>query len=170
MSDKTEIQRMIMLGHELVQQENLVAQLEYELQQAKKHLEVLSQDTLPQAMLDLNMQEFRLTTGEKIKVKPVLIVQLPKPNVDRAEVWLNQNGHDGLMKHTIEIALPRTTGQNSIQELYGHLDDLGVDYQDKKTIHYQTLNKWAREMDEQGEVIPTEIFSVYRTMKSEVTK
>lgn len=166
----TEIDRITQLGFSMVQLSEYVAKLEYDLQQAKKELEVLSSETLPQAMTDIGLSEFRLTTGEKIRIKPVLIVTLPKLNVDRAEKWLDDNGHTGLMKHTIEINLPKTTESFRLADIYGRLDAIGVKYEDKKTIHYQTLNKWSREMDEQGEVIPTEIFNVLRTMKSEVTK
>jgi hypothetical protein len=41
-----------------------------------------------------------------------------------------------------------------------------IEYEIKKSIHYQTLNKWGREMEEEGMVIPEDIFTIYRSTKT----
>lgn len=157
------------LGVDFVVLANEVKQLENKLELRKKQLKHLSEVELPETMLQLNMRGFQLANGYKIEIKPVVLVTLPKENVDIAEEWLDSNGHSGMMKHHLDVYLPKGTQPDDIAKLKRSIERFGFDCNDNKSIHYQTLAKWGREMSEEGEEIPETIFKVFRGYKTEIT-
>jgi len=114
------------------------------------------------------MASFRLQDGTKFEVKPLLVVNAPKENMEEIDQWLDANGHSGMVK--IAILLPKSTPKELYSKLIGAFHDENIDVEVTKTIHWQTLNKWAREMEEEGYTIPEDIFKVYRAMKATITK
>ena len=158
------------LGNDFVRLSNEVMKLENMLELRKKQLNVLSTAELPDAMAKVYMTEFRLMNGYKLKIKPVLVCKLPKENADVADQWLIDNGHDGMVKRNITIEVPKGIPAETYATITETIKKNGLNYNDTKVIHPQTLNKWAREMEEGNEVIPEEIFSVFRGTKTEITE
>ena len=68
----------------------------------------------------------------------------------------------------LKSSVPKDIDKERLENLKAGIEALDFDYSIGKNIHYQTLNRWAREMTENGEVIPEEIFSVYRGTKTEI--
>jgi hypothetical protein len=68
----------------------------------------------------------------------------------------------------VEVYIPKTADASVRVRLSEYLDSMKLDYQEKKSIHYQTLNAWARSMDSEGEMIPEEIFTVYRSYATKI--
>jgi hypothetical protein len=152
----------------LVNNKHLIDQLEQQLDAAKKQFVYLSEVEIPQLMHNIGMSEFRLVNGTKIQVKPVIFCRMLKHRADDTDEWLNTNGHQGLMKCKVEIEVGRFATQEKRRALLARIKEMGFAYVDSKTIHPQTLNRWAREMEENGETIPTELFEVFRTYKTNI--
>jgi hypothetical protein len=68
----------------------------------------------------------------------------------------------------VEVYLPRNADASLLLKLSNYLEELSLTYQNKKSIHYQTLNAWGRQMEAEGEQIPEEIFNVYRSYTTKV--
>jgi hypothetical protein len=167
--EENQLGKIARLGIDFIRLQNEIKQLENLLESRKKQFNYVSEVEIPDAMAQVKMREFSLTNGFRLKVKPVLVVSLPKEKVGEADAWLIENGHDGMMKHSIEIPLPKGIAQQDLSALKERIDSMGYAYNDTKSIHYQTLNKWAREMQEEGEQIPEDIFKVYHGQKTEIT-
>jgi len=158
--------RIATLGKDFVSLANEIADIESLLKDKKKIFERLSTDIIPDAMHSVGMTAFEIGNRYTLKVAPVLVVKLPKENVDEADAWLDANGHGGMMKRKIEVFVPKNVDPEQLENLKRGIEALEFDYEEGKSIHYQTLNKWSREMESEGEVIPETIFEVYRSSKT----
>jgi len=165
----THMARIVDLGIEFIRLDNEIKKMENLLEVRKKQFKAISEAELPDLMAKARMQEFTLLNGFKLKVEPFIAVKLPKDNADAADAWLLAHGHDGMMKHNLEVHLPRGVPADKVDALKKQIESAGFDCDDTKSIHYQTLAKWGREMEAEGEVIPEDIFEVYRGQKTKIT-
>jgi hypothetical protein len=159
----TELMAVSQLAKEMTSLDKDIKELEAKLRAKQDRYQQISASELPDLMSEIGMREFRLNTGEKLKIIPVLKVSVPKERMDTAEEWLDENGHSGLVKTKVEVPLPRSLDEETIQQIKEAISALGLDFKLDKSIHHMTLNKWGREMDEEGMVIPEDIFNVFRT-------
>jgi hypothetical protein len=166
--DDNQLTKISQLGNEYIRLSNEVMQLENLLELRKRQLNIISSKELPDAMATIHMTEFKLMNGYRLRVKPILVCKLLKEKADEADQWLATHGHDGMVKRNLAIELPKTVDSESYQALTAAIEQQGFKYNDTKVIHPQTLNRWAREMEEEGEVIPEDIFSVFRGKKTEI--
>ena len=160
MSDRLEtIQK---LATEMKSLDQKIKQAELHLKALKDKYLVISSVELPEVMAEVNMERFVLRDGTRFTVTPVVGI---KPlDMDMADEWLAENGHDGMVKMHLEI--PRGVGNKALKLILDFIRKQGVQSQYKKHIHPQTLAKWCREMDAEGMAIPEEIFSVFRSNKT----
>jgi hypothetical protein len=115
------------------------------------------------------MLQFKLITGHTIEVEPFLRVSYPKDRIEEVDRWLQKHGHKGLVKRQLIVVIPREDDPKKANPIIAAIKKSGYAIVDKKDIHYQTLNKWGREMDENGEVIPEDVFGVYRGRQAKLT-
>jgi len=167
MSD-SKLKQLTVLGENLCELEEDIRKIEAMLNAKKNQAKQLAEVRIPDIMIDIGMSEFRLTSGYKLRVQPLLAVSIPKENLDSAETWLEDNHHGGMVKRVVEVYIPKTVGNNVLIKLSVTLKEMGLEYQQKKSIHYQTLNSWARNMEKENEEIPEDIFKVYRSWTTKV--
>ena len=162
--DETRLKTLSILANEMKQEEREIQKLEMLLEKAKERHKQLSADEIPSYMADLGLTQFALTDGTKFKIVPIFDVRLPKERMEIADTWLEENGHTGLIKTKIDVSVSKLS--EKIAAIKQALDQIGIKYDIQKTIHYQTLNAWAREIEAEGMVIPENIFNVYRSTKT----
>jgi hypothetical protein len=168
MNDGDNLTKIANLGNYFVSLNREIEDIEAELSRKKKEFNRLSTETIPEVMRNVGMTAFQLGNVFKISIKPVLVVKLDKDKVDAADSWLDKHGHSGMVKNHVEVFVPKDIDKERLEDLKRGIEALDFDYSVNKAIHYQTLNHWAREMNENGEVIPEEIFNVYRGTKTEI--
>jgi len=166
--EQVDLNSISKLGIDYVMARNEIIKLKNELERQEKQFKHLSEVVIPETLQKANMRSFSLTNGFKLEVKPFVVVTLPKENADIADQWLDENGHSGMVKHHLDIHIPKGTSQKDIEDLKQVLDGLVFEYSDNKTIHYQTLARWGREMTEENETIPEDIFKVFKGFKTEI--
>ena len=166
--EQVDLNSISKLGIDYVMVRNNILKLKNELERQEKAFKHLSETVIPEVMQKAHMTSFGLANGFKLEVKPFVIVTLPKENADIADTWLDENGHSGMVKHHLDIHIPKGTDPNIVAQLKKNIEASGYECSDNKTIHYQTLNKWSREMVAEGETIPEDIFTVYRGYKTEI--
>lgn len=166
--DQIDLNSISKLGIDYVMVRNNILKLKNELERQEKAFKHLSETVIPETMQKANMTSFGLANGFKLEVKPFVIVTLPKENADIAETWLDENGHGGMVKHELHIPLGKGMDPKKIASIKQVINDWGYDCIEGKSIHYQTLAKWGREMTEEGEEIPDDIFKVYKGFKTEI--
>jgi len=151
------------LAQEMTQLDTIIKELEETLKAKRDRFNYISSVELPDLMAELQLRDFRLFSGERIKVLPVLKVSVTKDQMNEVDDWLKDHGHDGMVKTKFEIPVPSSNNEAIIETLTNLIRNLGVEYNLNKSINWQTLNKWGREMEAEGSVIPEEIFNVFRS-------
>ena len=164
MNRDDKIDQLTKLATRMREKEKTIENLEKKLEQEKYEYNTVSAHEIPILMSELGMRSFTLDDGTFFSVVPVLKVSAPKEKINEIEDWLNKNGHGGLVKTNIDVSLPRASSK--LPEIKHVLDNMGIEYEVTKGINYQTLNKWGREMEEEGMVIPENLFGVYRSHKT----
>lgn len=163
-----DLQSIAKLAREFVAADVHIRSLEMELEKVKKYYEEISTVKLPDAMNAIGMAEFKLSNGYTLSIIPIFNVRLPKNNIDKADAWLDTNGHSGMIKKKLEIEIPKTITLEELEKLKDEIDFRGYDCEEVKTVHWSTIQAWANEMHKGGEVIPEEIFTVYRGSKTTI--
>ena len=141
-----------------------IKKLKHELEQTETQYNILSSQEIPFLMSQIGMQSFTLSDGTFFTVKPILVIHTAKDRMDAIDQWLTEHGHGGMVKTKIDISLPKASRR--LPEIEEALKEMGVPFAVAKDIHYQTLNKWGREMEAEGMVIPEDLFTVFRTTKT----
>lgn len=155
------IKAIVKLAEEMVEIESQIEYLRNTLKTKEDQFKQISSNELPIMMSQIGLSRFGLANGLTIAVKPVLIVNTPAQNrMEDIDNWLTEQGHGGMVKTNIDVSLPKASQR--LPDIKQALDNIKVDYSIKKTIHYQTLNAWAREMEGNNMVIPEDLFNVYR--------
>jgi len=134
----------------------------------EKNFNYISEVELPEMMGDIGLSQFVLTDGTKLSVSPVLKVSVPKYKMNDANKWLVENQYDGMVKTSLEF--PRSVPDYAINQIIQFILSQGYYCETERKIHWQTLNKWAREMELEGEVIPEDIFNVFRSNKTVIER
>jgi hypothetical protein len=153
------------LAEEQAAAEAEVERIETELTRAKAALRDVQEHRLPEAMEEVGLTEFKTEGGLKIKVTKKVRTSINERNRAAAMAWLREHGHSTLIKRSLTV-LAADDAQGD--ELVKMLDD--YDVSDKATVPWQTLDRFVREMLEDGEDIPQETFGVYHQQKAKVTR
>ena len=89
------------LASKIIQMENKVSFLEEELKSSKKQLLELTDQDLPAAMEEINMESFTLSDGSEVKIMPTYGGTIRADDRPQAHTWLRDNGYGDLVKNTI---------------------------------------------------------------------
>ena len=162
--DAQQLKSIEELANEAASLAKIVDELEASLKVHKAELMTLTHKALPDAMASAGTSSFTTVKGVKIEIKEVMQGTLPKDDVKRAVAlrWIEENGGKGIIKSELICEFEKGSGnlqkKNQAAEA---LDALGVTFQDRESIHPQTLCAFAREKVANGEPIPTEMLGLY---------
>lgn len=162
------LKKIAELAKDFVFFDNNIKDLERELAKYKKEFEQIATTELPEAMIDIGMSEFKLTNGVHLQVIPIYNVRVTKDKLDKADTWLEENGHGGMIKRVFQIAVPNDVIEQITLE--HKLARANIDYDVVKNVHWSTIQSWANEMREAGEMIPEEIFNIFRGNRTVITE
>lgn len=166
----TDLQNIAKLAREFVAADVHIRSLKMELEKVERYYEEISTVKLPEAMNAVGMAEFKLNNGYSLSVIPIFNVRLTKKNLDKADAWLQDNGHGGMIKRKLEITYPKDYINAELETLLDQLEELGFKAQEVLDVHWSTIQSWANEMKAEGEVIPEDIFNVYVGSKTVITE
>lgn len=157
--------------HELISQRNALldeqADLEKTLKTVTDKITKLEQETIPDLMLETGLSEVTTREGLKVAVTPFMNVRIPKAQEDVAFAELRAMGAGDIIK--TKVAASVASGSN-ISVAMGALKAQGLEPELLQSVHYQTLNAWAREQVEAGCTLPGSLW-VYsgNTIKTKET-
>jgi len=134
---------------------------EQNLEDAKERLRQISEVDLPEIMATVGMGEVKLADGTTVNVSDRIQARISAAHLAEAHKWLNENGHGNLIKREFKIAFGRDQ-EAWASSFEGTLDNEGVRYDRKQTVHPSTLKAFVRQSLEDGEDIPEDVFGVYR--------
>jgi len=139
-----------------------VADLEAQLNKAKEELRDIAERQVPELMDRIGIDEFKTTTGLKIKIDETIRASIPKAKAPLALAWLKQNGHGSLIKRVVSVTFGRGEDEKAEQLLKKLNDELHLEAEDNSSVHPSTLAAFVREKLRNGEEVPLDLFGVHR--------
>ena len=141
--------------------EELVDQMEEDLKAAKKNLNYIKSQKIPDMMSELQMSATTYN-GWKVSVHDFVSGSLPKEeeNRDKAINWISEHGGEDLIKTQVTAEFGRS-GHNEAMSLTAELQEQGYNVSAKSGVHPQTLCAWVRERLKKGEEIDIDTIGIY---------
>lgn len=149
--------------------ENQVEMIEKELKDTKEKLNRLSQVDIPDLMHELGVSNFTLTNGLKVQVSPFYGAKISEENSERAFNWLEDHGHEGIIKGELIIMYKRTDKQR-LGQFFDLARELGFLTKDKLSVHPMTLKAFVKEQLTESNELPRELFGVYTGWQTKISK
>ncbi len=146
---------------EAIDLKEAVDQMEEDLGAAKKQLNNLNTQVIPDMMAELGMEEVT-QRGWKVKVGEFVSGSLPKEDDLRARAirWLEEHDGGELLKTQLSVIFTRSQ-HNEAMSLAGQIQEQGFAPKVDSTVHPQTLMAFARERLKNGEALDTEVLGLY---------
>jgi len=155
------------LAQQQIEAEDYVANLEEQLKKAKENQRFISEVQVPEMMSALGVDEFKLTSGFKITVKPWFSGKITDENAEEAYNWLEEHGHGSIVKHDMTVQV-RMTDSAKLERIKILAESLGLDIKEKFGVHYMTLSAFIKEQVNSGEEIPRELLGVTQGLRAKI--
>lgn len=123
-----------------------------------EELRSILEQKMPEIMMEVGIEQIKLTTGEKCTMKAFYSASIDKENPFPAFEWLKQNGHDSLIKNEVKASFGKGE-EEKVNKLMETLAPLG--FQNLKSVHASTLKAFVKEQVESGTPPPSELFHLY---------
>ena len=127
---------------------------------SKEQLRRLIEEDLPNKLAEIGLTKVETTSGDKVEVKPFYKGHISKERMAEAYKWLRQNNHGDMIKNEIKTVFGKGEDGKSIT-LKKLLNDSGISFTDKESVHPQSLNAFIREQTEKGKALPHDLLGVH---------
>ena len=144
-----------------------IANTESSLKELQEDLRQVAEVDLPAAMFEAGVAAFTLENGMKVSTKEDVFAAIPKGSEETAYAWLGENGYGGIIKHVVSASFGKEEDSRA-QEFVKAAQELGLQTEDKRTIHASTLKAFVKEQLQQGKNIPLELFGAFQITKATV--
>lgn len=131
-------------------------------------LDKILQSFIPTIMEQLGLEEFKLTDGSKINVKPDIKCGITEERKPAAWEWLEATGNDGIIKTLVNASFGRGEIEQA-KKAAEALHALGLQPTLDRSVHPSTLKSFVKEQLELGTNIPLETFGVYERKVAKIT-
>jgi len=167
--DDTKLDKVARLANEANDLQEVVARKEEELKHAKKAHRKVTDELLPEAMENLNLETVVMKDGSEISIKAIYGASIPKNRVDEAYDWLREQGYGDIIKNNITVTFGKGEDQDA-QAFMLVCGDQGFTPQQTEKIEPMTLKGWFREMIESGKAIPLELFGAWLAQRAVIKR
>lgn len=162
-----ELSELTRLADQLEQYELEVAQAEEVLKAAQQKRDHLAQHVIPERMQACGQTDIGISGGRRLVLKETTKASIPNSSRIQAFRWLRENGHEALIKREIKLGFGKGK-DNVAAALADDLRKQGYDFDDKVTVHPQTLIGFVNQKLEAGEDIPFDLFGIVRLKSAKV--
>jgi|TARA_R110002020_G_scaffold154730_4_gene335402 hypothetical protein len=157
------------LASQAADHESMIEQLEEKIKLAKAALHKITDEQLPEALEEMNLQNFTLKDGSEISVKPIYSASIPKDRKDEAFDWLREEGFGDLVKNNITVTFGRGEDTNAL-EFQDLARSNGFEPVQLEKVEPMTLKGWLRERVEAGHAIPLDLFGAYISQRATIKR
>lgn len=148
------------LALKLVYQTNELDLLREKVTLAEAALKDLAERQLPEKFAAVGITALPLTNGATVEVKPFVGASIEEEKREAAFAWLTAVGAGDLIKNVVSFAFGR--GEDALAEfIYRLANRNGLAAEQRKTVHYQTLQAWVKERLRKGEGVDTNAITLY---------
>jgi len=153
----SDIQTLTTLGAHLEQLNTDIEIAEHDLDTLKQKKRQLQEETLPEIMFQLGLEELKLAGGGRIVLTKFVDAKMKQEATCLA--WLKEHKHEAIVKSEFKINLRMGEDDTVLRE---KLSESNIPFTEKVAIHPATLKKFARERIDEGDTsFPKEAFGVY---------
>jgi hypothetical protein len=151
------------MAEDLYQTDLYIHNLEKELQEAKDKRKEIVQRTFPQFLDNIGLDKVGLAEyGVDMVVEAYYHANIPEEKQVQAFQWLEDNGHDSLIKLTLTISLNRGDYDfgKKLQErveTFLSANKVKATVQSKLGVPWNTLTAFVREQTEAGVALPLDL-------------
>lgn len=135
-------------------------QLDEEARRNAEELRRVVEEALPAAMAELGLSQLRLDTGESITIRDEIYAGIPKAREFDALNWLRAHGLDDVIKNQVTLNFGKGEDDKASAAL-ALLAGIDCPYNNKQSVHPQTLKALAREKIEAGDPMPEDLFGIH---------
>ena len=146
-----------------------IVKAEEALKKLKKEAEVLSGDTIPNMMTEMNIKTMKLADGSAVEVKPVYGASIPAAKKEEAFNWLRENGLGDLIKNEVTVSFGRNE-DNKAADYAVLAQGQGYEPIQKLKVEPMTLKALVRERLEAGQEMPSDLFNVFAGNRTKITR
>lgn len=162
-----EFQQLEALTRQMHFAQKEMLELEKLMEAAKERHRDISERQLPDLMDQLGLEEFRTSSGLKVKVDVNIFASIPKSRHDEAMKWLDDNGFGGLIKRNVTVRFSREQ-QDEAQRLADQLVGNFSSVEQDTKVESATLRAFAREQLKGGRDLPLDLFGIFRRRVAQV--
>jgi len=166
--DDKQLESLSSLCKEMLEQQEMIANLEEQLKTVREKERKLSEEYIPNKMSELGYSKLQLKDGQKIEIKPFYAAKIPSERVQEAFQWLRDNGHGDLIKNNVTLTFGRSQ-DNEAKNLVDELKQKGHNVNQVEKVEPMTLKAFVKDEIQQGRSVPSDLFGVYIANKAKIT-
>ena len=149
--------------------EDDIVRVENQLKKLKQEADILSNETIPNMMTEMNIKTMKLADGSAVEVKPVYGASIPIAKKEEAFNWLRNNGLGDLIKNEVTVSFGRNEDNKAVD--YAVLaQGQGYEPIQKLKVEPMTLKALVRERIESGLDMPSDLFNVFAGNRTKITR
>ena len=145
--------------------EREIAETEDFLKAHKAALHKITDEQLPEALEEINLQKFTLKDGSEISVKPIYAASIPKDRREEAFAWLRNHQFGDLVKNNVSVTFGRGEDE-AAKDFVGFCADKGFVPSQLEKVEPMTLKAWLREQVEAGHPVPLDLFGAFISQRA----
>ena len=142
------------------QKEEEVQLLQLAVKKAKTELLKLTDEDLPNLILELGVRDFTLADGSKVELRTTYGAHIKVDNREEAFAWLKKAGHDDIIKNVASCQFGRGEEAQAV-DFVKLAESQGLPVLQKRDVHPSTLKAFVRERVEAGDEFPMDLFGAY---------
>mgnify|MGYP003537638207 FL=1 len=163
-----DLKKLAGLAKSLIEADSEVDRITEELKAATERARVIREETIPNIMLEQELKEIQLDSGEKLSVKQEVYCQIPAGGKEKAYQWLEKHGHGGIIKTEVTISY----GKGELKKaatFTASLIQKGLDASLDQSVHASTLKAFIKEQIKNRKRIPLSIFGARPVWTATIT-
>lgn len=145
-----------------------VERAEASLKELKKHVEDIQRVLIPELMEELGMDSITTESGLKISIRHVVRASITDKNRDAAVAWFRKEGLDRMLTNQFVLKLKKGQAAQA-EKLREKIEEIGLPYENKQTVHHSTLSSFVKERDAAGEETPDDVLNIFRYKEAKIS-
>ena len=144
--------------------------LEEETKELKKLERELSEISIPEAMREAGMDDFKCSEeygGARVKVTDFITANIKAANAEKAFEWLRENGAGDMIKNTVSVKFD-TNEDEEAQKFVENLQKNNQGFTQKTAVNHQTLSGYVRDEFRNGRSVDLDLLGVYQCKKTKL--
>lgn len=137
-----------------------IENLEFQLEQKREQYKKITEDDMPALMDEIGVSSVTLTNGQRIVIDTSLHCSIAAAAKEEAHKWLREHKHGDLIKNEVNIKFGMNE-DNLVGEIKGKVEELGLKYDQKESVHPMSLKSFVKEQMKLGIQLPQDLFGIF---------